>query len=156
MYAWFLVEPAALAGLPDPGSRPLYIGWSRDLSENLHTHLRNGGSGFSSLRRSLGALLREELDLAARPRGRTAEDKNYRCYRFDEEGEQRLSEWMGRNLRVAIVEHADAEDAEDAENALITLARPPLNLAGWANPHAPVIRSLGRICADEARRGFPR
>lgn len=153
MYAWFLVEPDALAGLPDPGSRPLYIGWARDLAERLHTHLREGGSGSSTLRRSLGALLREELDLSPRPRGRTAEDKNYRCYRFDDEGEQRLSGWMGRNLRVAIAEHAHAEDAE---SELVTLARPPLNLAGWANPHGPFIRSLCRDCADEARRAFPR
>lgn len=153
MYAWFLTDAEALADLPDPGRRPLYIGWSRDLARRLDIHMSIGGSAFSSLRRSLGALLRDDLDLAARPRGRTAQDLNYRCYRFDDDGEERLSEWMGHHLRVAMVEHPDGEQAE---SDLIALACPPLNLAGWANPHGPAIRLLRQVCAEEARLGFPR
>jgi len=153
VYAWFLEDPEALEGLPVQGPGVLYIGWSRDLAERLGKDLRGGRAAFSDLRRSLGALLCEELDLTARPSGRTARDLNYRRYCFDDEGEERLSEWMARNLRVAVLEHPDGGQAE---GDLVALAHPPLNLAGWANPHGPLIRALREACADEARREFPR
>jgi len=153
VYAWFLDQTDALESLPAQGPGPLYIGWSRDLAQRFDTELRGGESAFSDLRRSLGALLCEELDLTARPSGRTARDLNYRRYCFDDEGEQRLSEWMARHLRVALLEHPDGGQAE---GDLVALARPPLNLAGWANPHGPLIRAMRQACADEARREFPR
>jgi hypothetical protein len=109
------------------------------------------GSGFSTLRRSLGALLKDELKLTAQPRGPGSSEQNLRCYRFDDPGEQRLTDWMRRHLRIAVATHP-APAPEQVEAELIALAQPPLNLTGWPNPHAKELKALRKSCADAARR----
>jgi hypothetical protein len=128
----------------------LYLGLSSNLVQReFDTHFRAGQSGFSTLRRSLGALLKEELALTAIPRGTGASDTNYRNYRFADQGEQRLSQWMTTHLRVGV--HAISDPAE-IERELISLACPPLNLTGWANPAAADIKALRKACVEEARQ----
>ena len=103
IYAFFLVPGRSVPGIQQPADGPLYIGISGNLAEReFDTHFAAGQSGFSTLRRSLGALLKRQFDLHARPRGRGASDSNYRCYRFDDDGEKQLSEWMATALRVGI------------------------------------------------------
>jgi hypothetical protein len=68
----------------------MYVGMSSNLAERDEAHFRTGGSGFSTLRRSLGALLKQELRLSARPRGTGSSAQNYRCYQFDDAGEEQL------------------------------------------------------------------
>ncbi len=150
MYAWFLDDPTATPSLPNQGADPVYVGISADLARRGdEDHFRTGGSGFSTLRRSLGALLKDELGLTAEPRSRGPSEQNYRCYRFDDRGEQRLTDWMRQHLRVAVTEH---RDPEQIEVELIALARPPLNLTGWPNPYARELKTLRKRCADEARQ----
>ena len=51
---------------PNQGTDPVYVGISADLARRGdEDHFRSGGSGFSTLRRSLGALLKDELKLTA-------------------------------------------------------------------------------------------
>lgn len=116
-------------------------------------HFAIGNTGYSTLRRSLGAVLKDELDLRSRPRGTGASKTNYTNYRFDDAGEQRLSDWMARSLRIGVHE---LDDPREHERDLIAAAWPPLNLTGWANPERALIRELRKICADEARRQHPR
>jgi hypothetical protein len=154
IYAWFLNDPGALPTLPSQGADPIYVGISDDLQRRGdEDHFRPGGSGFSTLRRSLGAILKEELDLAAVPRSPGPSEQNVRCYMFRGEGEQRLTDWMREHLRVAVEPHPAPEAIEQA---VINLASPPLNLTGWSNPHAREIKALRKACADEARRARQR
>lgn len=151
VYARFLAREARLEQISKPGGGAIYIGKSSNLAERgFDTHFAPGKTGFSTLRRSIGAVLKEELALTCRPRGTGTSKTNYTNYRFDDDGEARLSEWMIENLRVGI--HAlDVDSLQTHENGLIGLACPPLNLTGWANPEAHLIRELRKACADEAR-----
>jgi hypothetical protein len=73
VYAWFLDDPTAIASLANQGADPIYVGISDDLARRGdEDHFRTGGSGFSTLRRSLGALLKDKLELTAQPRSPAA------------------------------------------------------------------------------------
>ncbi|MFL0179198.1 GIY-YIG nuclease family protein [Mycobacterium sp. SMC-15] len=148
VYAFFLRE-GAVPGLHCGSGDCLYIGRSSNLAQReFDTHFRAGGSGFSTLRRSLGALLIDELDLQPQPRSAGTSDTNYRNYRFDTRGEEALSAWMHGHLEVAVFEEADPKSLE---HELVVLAGPPLNLTHWPNPDAPMIKAARKRCTDRAR-----
>jgi hypothetical protein len=150
VYAWFLDDPAVLPTISIAPQQPAYVGITSSLRERGDdTHFSDTGTGFSTLRRSLGALLKDELDLVARPRGTGASKQNYTCYRFDSGGEQRLTGWMRAHLRVATAEHVDPGAVE---TDLIAHACPPLNLNGWPNPYRAEIMALRKICVGEAEQ----
>jgi len=154
VYAWFLDDAHVLPSLPDQGRDPIYVGLSSDLAiREYNTHFKAGQSGFSTMRRSLGALLKDELHLRAQPRGTGASATNYRNYRFDDAGEAVLSGWMREHLRVAV---HPCVDPDEIETDLIALACPPLNLTKWANPHAAEIKALRKECVEEAKRDHAR
>jgi hypothetical protein len=112
-------------------------------------HLADGGTPFSSLRRSLGALLKESLSLAPVPRSENpGDDKRFVNYGFTKDGEALLSEWMRENLNLAAVV---SDDPDEVEPLLIRHRKPLLCLTGWANPYSPRIKALRKACADEAR-----
>lgn len=149
IYAFFLAQGAELPGIAQPSSGALYLGKSSNLAQReFDTHFRAGQSGFSTLRRSLGALLLVELDLKPRPRGTGSSDSNFRNYRFDDAGERRLSDWMERNLMVAV---QATPDPAEIERQLIALACPPLNLTGWSNPDGAAIKAARKACVAAAR-----
>jgi len=149
--AWFLAEPRTLGDVGHIHAGPLYVGASRDLSQRVFdTHFAAHNTGFSTLRRSLGAILKEDLGLRCRPRGKGANEAAYTHYRFDDAGEERLCAWMRENLRVA-VQRLEVEDAKTRKAELIAVGCPPLSLKGWPNPDAATIRELLKVCADEAR-----
>ncbi len=148
VYALFLAGEAALSKLITGPHDLLYIGKAPsglDVRNHfLHTH-----SGFSTLRRSLGALLKAKLSLQAIPRGPGASQTNITNYRFTNEGEQRLTAWMERRLAY---NHVRVEnDIGHIEKRLIAELGPPLNLTNWPNPQAPHLKALRGVCADEAR-----
>ena len=97
----------------------------------------------------MGALLKERLDLVALPRGQGKSPQDFYCYRFDLDGEDRLTDWMIANIHVAV---QPTGEYVAAERELTGRAQPPLNLIGWANPDAIEIKRRRKVCADEARR----
>ena len=154
VYAFFLAAGSELLGIAQPGKAPLYVGTSGNLAQReFDTHFRAGQSGFSTLRRSLGALMRDDLGLKPRPRGTGSSATNFRNYRFDDAGEERLSDWMQENLQVAV---HPVEDPAALEKDLIGLACPPLNLKGWANPDAAAIKDARKACVEFAQAAEPR
>lgn len=80
----------------------LYVGMT-DQGLDARNHFQHLHSGFSTLRRSLGALLKEALRLRAIPRGSGSIKSNVRNYRFTDEGERALSDWMNRHLLLSQV-----------------------------------------------------
>ena len=149
IYALLLDDPDQLSDIDLPESGLLYVGMSGKLSGRDHFHVRH--SGFSSPRRTLGALLKARLDLRAEPRDWSG--RNFASYRFSGHGEAVLAEWMAEHLRLAV--HSE-QDANATERDAIRALQPPLNLKGWANPQKSRIMECRRACADEARRLWTR
>src|SRR5271157_4746566 len=82
VYALFLKSPSALPGIEvSSADSPLYIGMTRS-SLNLRDHFGHQHSGFSTLRRSLGAILKQQLKLRAIPRAKGSSRSNVTNYRF--------------------------------------------------------------------------
>ena len=149
VYALFAREADCLLpeiALSDDGL--LYVGESGDLSERDHFVAQH--SGFSSPRRSLGAILKARLGLTVIPRASGSSQTNMRNFRFPGDGERRLSEWMLENLEYAVVPFSG--DVKEHEARLIEAHGPPLNLKGWRNPQGRVIRRMRGLCREEARR----
>lgn len=148
IYGIFAKSLDCLPGVIIPQTGILYVGMTED---NLDTrsHFLAKSSGFHSPRRSLGAILKSELELQAVPRAPGPSPKNYDCYSFAGDGEIRLSDWMHKNLDYAIVELDGSLRA--AEKVTIIDMEPPLNLTVWPNPQRRYIKGLRKICKTEAR-----
>ena len=142
-----------------PGNDDLvYLGKSEStqVARDERTHFTTGKTGSSTLRRSLGALLRDELSLIPVPRNNDDFDAGRRSiYKFDSPSEERLTNWMKDNLAIAFHE-AELPSAELAllESAVIAEMKPVLNIDSRnpGNQFAGVIRAARKICADFANR----
>ena len=148
VYAIFALDLKCLPGITIPPSGVVYIGLSSDLEKRNHFKAKN--SGFHSPRRSFGAILKEDLGLRAIPRGTGSSETNYRCFRFLDEDEMKLTAWMQVNLEYAIYPYDGDVDA--LETRLIRQGEPPLNLTKWSNPQKQHIGALRGICRDEAKQ----
>ena len=129
---------------------PLYVGESANLSRRVAD-----GSGWFTLRRSIGAILRRQLNLQAHPRGSGGSRQALLCYRFQPEGEQRLTAWMRENLKLSW--WADDQrglsrrQREDLETELIRLLEPPLSINNkWDNPYQRSVKEERAVCTLEA------
>lgn len=148
IYAIFTKHRDCLPGIDVPESGVVYVGMTED-SLVSRNHFLAKHSGFHSPRRSLGAILKQELGLEAAPRSPGPSPKNFDCYSFFGDGEQRLSEWMNQNLDHAVVELRS--ELRNIEKAVISEMQPPLNLTGWTNPQKRHIMDLRSVCKAEAR-----
>ncbi|MGZ8753935.1 MAG: GIY-YIG nuclease family protein [Acidimicrobiia bacterium] len=149
---YIVFSDAPIGTLPwDPASGPAYVGKADDGLRRRIEKEHGGDTGRSTLRRSLGALLVEELGLQARPRPSKGPAKpiNYTNYTFEPDGDMRLTEWMAEHLTV--IPQLRAEGGLE-EEPLIRELRPPLNINGWLNPDGDLIKVARKRCADEARR----
>lgn len=149
VYAFFLKQGASLKCGPVHLDGLVYVGKSADLAARQFRMHFAGNTGFSTLRRSIGALLKDTRCLRAVPRGPGNAATNYSNYKFDTEGEVRLTEWMHANLEIGVCPIPSGY--EEMERALIAELKPPLCLQGWPNPHCQDVRRMRRVCADEAR-----
>lgn len=77
-------------------------------------------TSFSTVRLSLGALLRDGLDLVYRPKGK-------QTYWYGKEGEGRLTAWMYEHCRIAFIEDIEPWSVESLAVREYSL---PLNLEG--------------------------
>ena len=150
IYAIYLRQGSSLAPFSPRTDAPIYVGSTSNLAEReFETHFGDEKTGFSTLRRSFGALLRDLLRLKAIPRSKGPSETNVRNYKFDSEGEKRLTLWMAENLEVGFCPFPS--EYEQIEKDLISVFEPILNLKGWQNPNRAQIKRLRKICADEAR-----
>ncbi len=134
----------------------IYIGktLSSQQSRDADTHFKSGKSGSSTLRRSIGALLREEMNFNPIPRGSGKTTKDTTNYRFDDSSEKALSEWMHTNLGLAFFEYEKSPEAiRNLEKALINHLSPALNIdSNQANPFLRVIKSERAKCKKLAEQ----
>ena len=97
---YVVFSDTTVGSLPwDPVSGPAYVGKGEDGLRRRMRKEHSGDTGRSTLRRTLGALLRTELDLKARPRPSKGPPKpiDYTNYTFEPDGDLRLSEWMAEH-----------------------------------------------------------
>jgi len=147
VYAIFAKGLECLPGILLPPNGLVYIGLSSDLKQRNHFNVKN--SGYSSPRRSLGAILKTELNLAAIPRAPGSSTSNYRSFRFPDDGEDRLTQWMWSNLEYSIFRFDG--NVKELERSLIRENEPPLNLTQWRNPQKKQIQAHRNICKEEAK-----
>jgi len=122
LYAWWgapgvLPRIAGPSHPSAPGQELLYVGIGAGLRARMVDRHVRGGTGASTLRRSLAALLMDEEGL--RTRWTTT-----RVVLVPED-ERRLTDWIRTRLRVTWCEH---HDPAGVEPAVIALLKPPLNL----------------------------
>lgn len=153
VYALFLNKPKALPGLDSGDEGLIYVGMTADIAGGRnHFDPPTGHSGFSSPRRSLGALLKK-LKLRAIPRSAGASSTNWTSYRFSDEGEVALSRWMRSHLSMShVCLPGGKKHIERNEKQLIAYLKPPLNLTGFPDGSArKMLRQLRKACREEAR-----
>jgi hypothetical protein len=146
VYAIFLKSDSEfpLADVSSDGL--LYIGSSGNLAaRKSDAHLNSANTGFSTLRRTLGAILKIQLKLEAMPRGRGKSKKDVTNYRFDPEGEKTLTGWLVRNLEIGVCT-VDG-DYEALEKSLIRKLKPVLSY-----PYPSSVEASKELCREEARR----
>ena len=144
----------AQLGLGDrQDDRPLYVGKAEDslVTRDLHTHFATGRTGQSSPRRSLAALLAEDLTLVAMPR-RPADPEpgKWTHYALEPEGDERLTQWMRKHLRLAAWTCERPVALGKLERLVMAELRPPLNLTGVTQPWSRQVRDARKIMAQAA------
>ncbi len=149
VYAVFACSPESIAPFPVGDDGLIYIGISSNLAEReFEHHFNSTSTGFSTLRRSLGAIRREQLSLVPIPRS-PGSKTNY--YKFKSDGEERLTKWMRENLEIGV---CAIQNAAQIETELIKALKPVLNLTKWQNPHRKEIKLLRKQCAEDAQTHY--
>jgi hypothetical protein len=139
----------------------IYIGKteSSQASRDEKTHFASGKTGSSTIRRSLGALLKDELSLIPIPRNDDDFDAGRKSFfKFDDSSEAKLTTWMKDNLALSFYEHNQPPlEIDRLETELIAEARPLLNIDSKnpENPHARTIKAARKACAMEANQIMP-
>ncbi len=154
VYAVYGTEPAWIQlGLqPTETDGPLYVGKAEDslVRRDLRTHFTTGRTGSSTLRRSIAALLRDELALKAIPRN-TARPDHFANFAVESDGDARLTLWMQEWLTIAFWEKRSALDLDDVETMVLATWFPPLNISKIRKADSR-LRLARKAMADEARR----
>ena len=136
----------------------LYLGKteSSQKARDAGQHLADGKTGSSTLRRSVAALLREELNLKPQPRSKTeTSERRFTNFKLDAAGEKELTEWMVEHLSLGFLEcKLPKTKLRDLEQELISIARPALNLQhNRKSVHYDALDFARRCCANLARIG---
>lgn len=140
---------------PAFGGQPLYVGKAeRSLNgRDVATHFAPGKTGSSTVRRSLAALLADQLALVPVPRNLAKPDGSAN-FALGASSEERLSNWMRDHLSLATwTKPADVNLAE-IETVVLRRLRPPLNLdkVGESRTH---LRAARKRLAEIARTWRP-
>jgi hypothetical protein len=138
----------------------IYVGKAEDSlkQRDLNTHFKDGRTGSSTLRRSIGAILKAELKAKAFSRNGTLASPNIDNYKFDNISEAKLSKWMKDNLLVGYWVYQAEREAETLraiEEQLIIALKPTLDLdkrTRHFNKYAPALTTLRNKCKEEARQ----
>jgi len=135
----------------------IYIGKTEKSQRrrDAQTHFKSGRTGSSTLRRSLGAILRGQLNLKPIPRS-YSEDR-MRDYKFIQESEIKLTEWMINNLSLSFHEIIEGKRfLRELEKTVINELVPILNIQGNSafNPYAGMLKELRGKCRAIAKIEF--
>lgn len=167
VYAFMLNEHSTLNefGLPNG---VLYVGISKDSLANrdLGNHFNNNSTGRSTLRRSIGSILKDEFDLKVFSRNGTNNKREILNYVFNIEGDIYLTDWMKSSLVVGYWEDKNKipyTQLRELEKQVIMFLKPTLDLDNRTKKYnllANKLDYLREICrieaAENAKRGLTR
>src|SRR6478735_3475202 len=141
--AWSELELA-----PAFDDQPLYVGKAEKSLQgrDVGTHFAAGKTGSSTVRRSLAALLADDLGLVPVPRNLAKPDGSAN-FALEPAGDARLSDWMELRLLLATWVKPDGVLLDDVETAVVRRLRPPLNLDKVGEPRER-LRSARKRMAD--------
>ena len=136
----------------------IYAGKAEDSlkQRDLNTHFKDGRTGNSTLRRSIGAILKTEFKAIAFSRNGTLDYPNVDNYKFDTKAEIELSNWIIENLCVGYWEYNPNQENKllrEIEEELIVGLKPTLDLDKRTrkyNKHSPALTVLRQVCKCEA------
>lgn len=145
LYALFLAQRGTLSGLALDAGTLLYIGKAEN-ARGLHGRCHfNGKTASHSPRRSLAALLMDDLHLTPVPVLRS--DGSYKRFGLTAESEKKLDAWMLKNVKIA---YETCESPGADEKRLIAKHQPPLNLTDC--PASPASRLVTAARREVDRR----
>jgi hypothetical protein len=135
--------------------QPLYAGKAERslIGRDVGTHFAVGKTGSSTVRRSLAALLVDDLGLVATPRNVEKPDGSAN-FGLDADSEIRLSEWMTQRLSLATWSKPDGVVLDVIETEVVRRLRPPLNLDKVGESRERLRRARKRM-AESARAWRP-
>ena len=156
IYCFFINNESELDGFGK--SKILYIGIAKYsiADRDFNQHFNDKNTGRSTLRRSLGAILKNELDLTAIPRGGINDSKRFINYKF-ENNENRLTDWMINNLKIGYYipsSELTYKELRDLEKDITIELRPVLDLDNRTrkyNVYAKKLNALREICVEESK-----
>ena len=128
----------------------IYIGKTTKSARSriLNTHFKTGRTGSSTLRRSIGAILRERLNLTPVKRGLS--HSGVRDFKFIDESERLLTTWMVENLSVSFVPCNHGKRLlNELESDIIYILNPILNISkNSRNDKRFIIKELRKKCRE--------
>jgi hypothetical protein len=135
-----------------PDERPLYVGKSESslAGRDDKSHFRTGKTGSSTLRRTVGSLLADTLELVAVPRN-LAKPGHFANFAFAPVGDEGLTNWMLANLLLAVWPRVAGVDLVEAERAVLNSWLPPLNARDVVTPWLPPVKAARKRMAAQAR-----
>jgi len=139
-----------------PDARPLYVGKAESSlrSRDLRHHFADGRTGSSTLRRSLAALLHDDLELRGVPRN-IAKPGYFANHGLVPDDDAALTAWMRRNLRIAAWVSDDVVGLASLETQVSSRLLPPLNLQGVTTPWSALVSARRAVLAAEAAAWRP-
>ena len=125
----------------------IYVGKTESGIKNriVKTHFKDGRTNSSTLRRSLGAILIENLNLKPIP--------NIRDYMFIHESEKELTDWMIKNLSISFIPfNRGKRIIREMESEIIYILNPILNINNNVNNNSgSMLKELRKMCREIAR-----
>jgi len=123
-----------------------------EAGEDAKRHFYGGHTGYSTLRRSLTALLWTRYDLVPVPRSKSEEDMaRFSNYALDEASDEKLSLWMKENLQATFIP-MEKSAVFGSVLGLIAYNTPLLNLQNNPeNKYGAEIKLCRKKCEDSAR-----
>lgn len=156
IYCFFLSKESELGEFGLSG-QVIYVGIAKSSlkKRDLNQHFKTGRTGSSTLRRSIGAILKEQLKLRALPRGKPNTANRINNYRFDLPEDKELTDWMKANLEIGYWEDRNSipyKSLRELEKQLIIKLKPTLDLDNRTiryNQLADRLTCLREICKKE-------
>lgn len=146
-------------GLP-PDERPLYVGKSESSlhSREVLTHFSDGKTGWSTVRRTFAALLRDSLGLRGIPRNPAKPDR-FAHWGLSQEHDRALTAWMRTHLSVSVWRKEGLVSLAVVETQVLREQMPPANLTKVRTAWSQDVTSARAVMAQDARawasqRGF--
>lgn len=167
VYALMLNDHSTLKEFGQPNG-VLYVGIAKDslADRDLGNHFNSNSTGRSTLRRSIGSILKDEFDLKVFSRNGTNSRREILNYVFNINGDEDLTDWMKSCLVVGYWEDTikiPYTQLRELEEQVIKILKPTLDLDNRTkkyNSFADKLGNLREICrieaAENAKKGLTR